>query len=86
MTSSPASLPPIIMRTSLLAFLIFLYTALVHAAVLKDLPDDNPQVLPSQPDAVNRRLVSSLFTQRRTNGDGDGAHSRRHRRRRHRHV
>ncbi|KAF8480094.1 hypothetical protein DFH94DRAFT_740288 [Russula ochroleuca] len=83
------------MRTSLLAFLIFLSAALVHAAVLKGLPDaqhvdDNLQGSPSQPNtgaSAHRRLLSSLFTQRRTSGDSDSAHPRRHRRRRqHRHV
>jgi hypothetical protein len=79
-------------RTPLFAFLVVLYMALVHAAVLgaqHDARAGNDITKAPRSEAMRPRLEASLFSQRRTTDEGKEAPAavpRRHQRRRHRHV
>ena len=80
------------MRTPLFAFLVVLYMAAVHAAVLRGQPDaraGNDITNAPRSEGMHRRLLASLFSQRRTTDEGKEAPvavPRRHQRRQHRHV
>ena len=86
------------MRTSSLAFLIFLSTTVANAAVVREHPhanvrsaNDNHRGLPRDDSDPTLRLrqLSSLHSQRDTSDTAEYAairNSRRHRRRRHAHV
>ncbi|KAN0111670.1 hypothetical protein V8E52_008231 [Russula decolorans] len=85
------------MRTSSLAFLVFLSTAVANAAVLREHPQANAQAANDRPrglpprdgsDPALRPRLSSLHSQRRTSDENDNVPVRvpRRHRRRHAHV